>query len=252
MKDSQVSLSIITVVYNSEHLIEATIKSVLAQNFNDYEYIIIDGSSTDNTLNIINKFKDRINLIVSEADSGIYDAMNKGLKLATGDYVYFLNAGDIIYSDTALKIFSDHKSLKYDVIYGSIIHLESKLLIDAKQIDKIIYGMPFCHQAVFIRREVNNKFFFNLNFKIAADYNLFLNIYLLNYNFLITDVVFGEIDTSGISNTSYFKVIGEYLKIIYNSYSGLTKLVNIFRYLYGNKKFLAFIIIKKIVTEIKK
>src|ERR1700761_5559382 len=102
----QPKLSVITVVYNDVSAIEHTMLSVLNQTYANIEYILIDGLSTDGTLNIIKKYQDRIKLI-SEKDEGIYDAMNKGLSMATGDYVLFMNSGDEIYAtDTVAKVFA--------------------------------------------------------------------------------------------------------------------------------------------------
>ena len=97
-------ISIVTVTLNSEKTLERTIKSVLGQNYSDVEYIIIDGGSTDGTLNIIEKYKDKISKVISEKDNGLYDAMNKGIKLSTGDIVGILNSDDFFYNEEVLSI----------------------------------------------------------------------------------------------------------------------------------------------------
>lgn len=94
--------SIITVTYNAEKVLEDTIQSIVTQSYKNVEYIIVDGGSTDGTLTIVNKYKEHIHTIVSEPDKGLYDAMNKGIKLATGDYLCFLNAGDGLHEDDTL------------------------------------------------------------------------------------------------------------------------------------------------------
>ena len=119
-------ISIITVVYNNEKIIRQTIESVLSQKNIDLEYIIIDGASNDNTLNIINEYIDNISLVISEKDKGIYDAMNKGLELATGDIIGILNSDDIFYDEYILSNlhleFLSNSSI--DIIYGNILYVD--------------------------------------------------------------------------------------------------------------------------------
>ena len=113
---NKLKFTIITVSYNAESCIEGTIKSVLIQSYKNIEYIIIDGGSTDNTLKIINKYKKEIDIIVSEPDQGIYDAMNKGLNLAKGHFVNFLNAGDTFYNNEVLSLVSKYSSNRIKII----------------------------------------------------------------------------------------------------------------------------------------
>ena len=121
--------SIITVTYNAEKVLEDTIQSIVTQSYKNVEYIIVDGGSTDGTLSIVNKYKEHIHTLVSEPDKGLYDAMNKGLKLATGDYVWFLNAGDTLYTaDTVQRIVA---SLKKKVSLPDVIYGETRI-VDAE------------------------------------------------------------------------------------------------------------------------
>lgn len=168
-------ISIITIVYNNVRDIEYTISSVLNQSYPDIEYIVIDGASTDGTLDIINRYKDRINTIVSEKDAGIYDAMNKGLALATGDYVLFLNSGDELYDNDTIRCIVE-KGKGADIIYG-----ETKLVDEQRHIiadrrhrapDKFDwqsfrYGMNICHQAIYIKRSITEPY--DLKYHLSAD-----------------------------------------------------------------------------------
>lgn len=170
-----IKISIITIVYNNVRDIEYTISSVLNQSYTEIEYIIIDGCSTDGTLDIINKYKDQITTIVSEKDKGIYDAMNKGLALATGDYVLFLNSGDELYDKDTIRCIVE-KGKGADIIYG-----ETKLIDEQRQIvadrrhsvpDKFDwqsfrYGMNICHQAIYIKRSIAEPY--DLNYHLSAD-----------------------------------------------------------------------------------
>ena len=117
-------ISIITVSYNSAQTIEDTIKSVLAQNFQELEYIIIDGGSKDNTMEIVNKYQDKITKIISEPDKGIYDAMNKGIQLATGDLVGILNSDDFYFDNSVLNTVATCFQKDIDACYGNIEYVD--------------------------------------------------------------------------------------------------------------------------------
>jgi glycosyltransferase involved in cell wall biosynthesis len=181
MSISQKSLfSIVTVVYNSENLIESTIKSVINQNFDKYEYIIIDGKSTDNTLKIVQKYKKNIDLILSEPDRGIYDAMNKSLQYVKGEFVLFLNSGDTLYDINTLKkvaaYYKRDNNLEY--IYGAAEYLYDKYsIIFIPDFNSIRYGISPCHQASYVKTDLLKTLKFNTNYKSAADFDFFLRIY---------------------------------------------------------------------------
>lgn len=177
-------ISIITVSYNSASTIEDTIKSVLAQNYADLEYLIIDGGSKDNTMEIVGKYKDKIAIIISEPDKGIYDAMNKGVKLATGEVVGILNSDDFFQHETVLKEVADaFSSGGFDACYGDIEYVD-RLDTNKKvrfwkageyEKNKLESGWIMPHPAVFIKKETYSRNgLYNLDFPIAADYELLL------------------------------------------------------------------------------
>lgn len=177
-------LSLITISYNSASTIEDTIKSVISQNYADLEYIIVDGGSTDNTLEIISKYKDKIAKIISEPDKGIYDAMNKGIGMATGEVVGIINSDDFYFGNSVLReVVNEFEKSKADAVYGDIVYVDREdtsrhvRYWKAGQYSekKLNYGWIMPHPAVFIKKEVYNKFgLFNLDFKIASDYELLL------------------------------------------------------------------------------
>jgi len=168
-------ISIITIVYNNVRDIEHTILSVLNQTYDNIEYIIIDGASTDGTLDVINKYRGSIDVIVSEKDKGIYDAMNKGLSKATGDYVLFLNSGDELYDNSTIQTVVERGN-NADIIYG-----ETKLVDEERRIvgdrrhkapstfdwKSFRYGMNVCHQAIYIKRNIAEPY--DLQYKLSAD-----------------------------------------------------------------------------------
>lgn len=195
-------ISIITVSYNSSQTIEDTIVSVLAQNYQELEYIIIDGNSTDTTMDIVNKYKDKIHKIISEKDGGIYDAMNKGIKMATGDIVGILNSDDLYKSLTVLKDVVDcFKERNFDACYGNIEYVDR---CDIKKVvrfwrageykkEKLNSGWIMPHPAFFVKKEIYDKYgLFNLGFRIAADYELM-------FRFLLKGIKVGYIDKTLVS-----------------------------------------------------
>jgi glycosyltransferase len=177
-------ISIITVSYNSAKTIEQTIQSVLSQRYPNVEYIIIDGASQDETLSIIEKYRDKISIFISEKDSGIYNAMNKGLKLASGDIIGILNSDDFYSDDEVLsdvvKIFEQSNA---DAVYADLQYVDAnntqKVLRNwksgkYKQGDFLFGWMP-PHPTFFVRKHVYEKYgFFNESLSSAADYELML------------------------------------------------------------------------------
>lgn len=206
-------ISIITVCYNSAGTIEDTIKSIISQNHADLEYIIIDGGSTDNTLEIINKYKDKIAKIISEPDKGIYDAMNKGIGLTTGEVVGIINSDDFYEHYTVLdEVVNCFENSKIDACYGNIKYVD-RLNID-KQVrfwkaghyekKKLNSGWIMPHPAFFIRKEVYNRLgLFNLDFRIAADYELMLRFLKNNIEVQYLDVTLVCMREGGFSGQSF-------------------------------------------------
>lgn len=175
-----IKISVITVVYNNKKTLEETINSVLSQSYKNIEYIIVDGKSTDGTLDIINKYKKNISKFVSEKDNGIYDAMNKGVNMATGDIVYFLNSDDIFYDNNVLEIVvkAFQKNLDYDYIYGGVVSRgifnSGKDNIFLREISNhsIKMGQNIPHQSLFVKRTQFEEIgLFNTNLKVNADYD---------------------------------------------------------------------------------
>ena len=183
MTESAPIFSIITVTYNAESTIEATMRSVKQQTFRPIEHIIIDGASKDNTLYIINKYKDDNTKVISEPDKGLYDAMNKGIRLATGTYLCFLNAGDTFHEqDTLEKMansagLSDNHKLP-EILYGqtAIVDAERHFLRmrhhTAPEVltwKSFQQGMLVCHQAFFVKRTLAEPY--DLQYKYSSDYD---------------------------------------------------------------------------------
>ncbi|MDD6378619.1 MAG: glycosyltransferase family 2 protein [Prevotella sp.] len=172
-------ITVITVCYNCKNDIESTILSVIRQKFHNYEYIIIDGGSNDGTFEIIDKYKDNISTIVSEPDNGIFDAMNKGLRLAHGQWIIFMNAGDYFYSDTTLLKASEYLVDNKYIVYGNTEYRRpnGKKIEEAFPVTYLSKNMPTCHQSFFVRTEKAREIGFQTRYKYSADYNMMYRLY---------------------------------------------------------------------------
>ena len=168
-------ISVITVVYNGEQHIGRTIESVLNQSYSPIEYIIVDGKSTDGTLKVIEGYPDSIR-VISEPDQGLYDAMNKGLEMATGDYIWFLNAGDQIYGADTVERMVEGIEGNPDIIYGGTMIIdEAQNEVGDRRLkppDQLTWksfrqGMVVCHQSLVVKREMAPEY--NLEYHLSAD-----------------------------------------------------------------------------------
>ncbi|MDK2792757.1 MAG: hypothetical protein PWQ25_1620 [Deferribacteres bacterium] len=196
-------ITVITVVYNGEKYLEETIQSVINQTYPNVEYIIIDGGSTDGTLDIIKKYEHAIDYWVSEPDRGIYDAMNKGIDVATGDWINFMNTGDSFFDNVVLeKLFVNNDLEKIDVIYGNhqVIYTNRKRIAKAGNIEDIWKGSQFCHQSSFVSSRVHKVNKYNLCNKIGADFELFYVLYKYKKTFKYMDVIVANYSAGGLSD----------------------------------------------------
>ena len=184
-------ISVITVCYQSESTIRNTIESVLSQTYSDIEYIVVDGSSEDRTASVVAEYADRIAKFVSEPDKGIYDAMNKGIRLATGDIIGILNSDDVFEDKTVLthvaRVF--HKEPDADIVFGDIVISKrddiSKVMRYYRSGHfkswKLRYGWMPPHPATFVKRSAYDKSgLYRLNYRIAADFEMFVRWLLIH------------------------------------------------------------------------
>ena len=231
--------SIITVVKNDEVNIEKTIRSILDQNLKDFEYIIIDGNSNDKTLEIINKYKSKINLIISEEDSGIYYAMNKGAKLSSGEVIVFVNSGDDLKKGalyTIKKKFEEKEDVSF--VFGTVIRNYTKDTVLKYGFDKkkLYFNFDFAtaHSAgFFLKRKIFLKLGqFNTKYKCSADYDLYYKVLIkenLIGNSTNKDEIIGELSAGGFSSkVSFIKHLFEESKIRYDNKQNLLLIMLIF------------------------
>ena len=181
-------VSIITVCLNMAETIEETIRSVLSQDHDDVEYIVIDGGSTDGTLDIIDRYKDQIDIFVTEPDKGLYDAMNKGLRKATGDVVGILNADDIFITNSGISNMLNHMSDDVDLVWGDVVYVDDQGSVvrrwRSSPYDKRSFyrGWMPPHPTMFVRRSLYERYgYLQSDMKIAADYELSLRLLEKNH-----------------------------------------------------------------------
>ncbi|MBR5407641.1 MAG: glycosyltransferase [Lachnospiraceae bacterium] len=219
-----IKISIITVVLNGAKTIERAIKSVIDQHYDNVEYIIIDGGSTDGTVDIIKKYESYITYWISEPDDGIYSAMNKGLKHATGKYVNFLNSDDWFEGDVLGKVADYIEITDADVVYGDynrVLYDGTKIRVDSRPLDYMNVSIPFCHQSVFVRKNLAHDF--DESYKIAADYKMLLDFYNDNRTFCYLPYVISNYKSGGVADKGTYNTFEE-LSII--AAEGLVKSVD--------------------------
>lgn len=215
-------ISIITVSFNSAKTIEKTILSVLEQTYDNIEYIIIDGNSTDDTLSIIKKYENKI-IYISEPDKGLYDAMNKGIIMASGNIIGILNSDDVFYNEGILKgIAGFHKTNMVDASIGNVVqHANGKIIRKYRSEnwipDKLKIGFMPPHPSIFFKKELFEKLgYYRLDFIVGADYELITRFFLKNNltykhsGITTTSMARGGISSSGIQ--SYILISKEIIK----------------------------------------
>lgn len=184
---TEMKISVVTVCFNCRNTIEETIRSVISQDYPNIEYIVIDGGSSDGTLNVVNKYQTKIKTIVSEPDQGIFDAMNKSLKYITGYYVLFLNTGDKLVNSHIVSDIFGKQEYHEDLIYGDV-YIQNELGYLFCKADAIYSKNPtkkelvfksqgFCHQSLFTKTSMLKNIGFNLKYPLGADYDTTAQIY---------------------------------------------------------------------------
>lgn len=226
-------LSVITIVYNNVKDIERSMISVINQTYSNIEYIVIDGASTDGTQGIIQKYKENVSIFISEPDKGIYDAMNKGLALATGDYVLFMNSGDEIYSpDTVARVFAS-SALPADIYYGETeMYNENWESLGQRRHytpDKFTwksfkYGMSISHQAIYVKRELTTPY--DLKYRYSADIDWIIRAAKKAKTIVNTHMYVAKYLVGGISKQKHLESLKERFHIFTKHYGLLPNLIN--------------------------
>lgn len=204
-------ITVVTVVRNAEETIETTLKSVLAQDYPNLEYIVVDGDSKDATPSIIQQYVNQIDKYVSEPDQGIYDAMNKASELASGIWILYMNAGDRFHSSSSLSQLTEALYSDADVIFAGV----AEVLVDSletrmfhrmpRPIENIWYQMPTSHQSILVRLTVQQSYRFDIRYRWCADHDMLARIYRDGGTFINGNVLLCVFDcsSSGIHRNPY-------------------------------------------------
>jgi glycosyltransferase involved in cell wall biosynthesis len=261
-------LSVITVNLNNKEGLKKTIQSVISQSYSDYEYIVIDGNSTDGSVEIIKQFAEKISYWVSEPDKGIYNAMNKGILRAKGNYLLFLNSGDWLINDHILeRVFNEN--FNEDIVYGNIIEIKDNKVIRQKTFpDRLsmfyFYMDSLPHQASFIKRKLFDDSLYNESYRIVSDWDFFIKKIIFEnctYKYLHFDIIYFDIVGQSATNDIHReerslvfdkilpeKIQSDYKMMEYYKNLRLIFFINNYKYGKGLKKWLAYIIVKLIIS----
>jgi glycosyltransferase involved in cell wall biosynthesis len=233
-----VKISIITVVYNGEKFLEETIKSVVAQEYNNYEYIIVDGKSTDGTLDIIKKYENNISKWISEPDNGLYHAMNKSLGLASGEYLLFLNAGDKLDNPNVLSNIFEKKP-EADIIYSDTMVIDQ----EGKQqglLSKLTHnnapknlcwksmqqGMVVCHQSFMVKKDIATPF--DLSYSLSSDIDWVIKCLKKSQSNYYSETIISNFMSGGLSKKHLKKAMKERYHILKKHFGFFLNLYNHF------------------------
>ena len=199
--EKEIKISVITVCFNAEKVIEETMRSVLGQTYQNIEYVIVDGCSEDKTMDIVRSYEfDQRVRVISEPDNGLYDAMNKGSMFASGDYIQFLNAGDLLIDKTVIEQVAGRiKESDADIVYGDIVYRypdqSTNVRVYGQFCSSLFYyllGDCINHQAIFARRECFRKHQFDLTYRICADREWMIRIKKAGYSFKALNMIICE------------------------------------------------------------
>ena len=214
------TVSVITVVFQDPAGLEKTIRSVLEQTYPQLEFIVIDGGSQDATQDVLYRYRDSIDTVVSEADDGIYDAMNKGIALAKGDYAIFMNADDVFASPDVVAQVAPYLDGQTDVVYGHRNYVrKSGSMVQQKshEASYVRFRMPYCHQAAFCRTETLRCWPFNMTYRYSADYNQVAEIFRNGGTFRQVDLTICNYASGGMSESGLRPYL-EVLKIQFDNF----------------------------------
>ena len=198
--NNDIKISVVTVCYNAEKTIEATIKSVLNQSYCNVEYIIIDGGSTDGTIEIIKKYSDKVTYWISEPDNGIYDAMNKGISMALGDFILFIGSDDTIFDcNVLLNVANFIGNNRNSVFYGDVI-LSPKDIRYAGRFSKwTLVQKNICHQAIFYPTDILKNNLYDLRYRSFSDYNENMILWGKGIPYTYMPLIISKFKTGGVS-----------------------------------------------------
>ena len=215
-KGSFGKVTVVTVTYNAIDVVEETILSVLNQTYNDIEYIVVDGLSTDGTMNVVRKYADDIDVIVSEQDEGIYDAMNKAIDIASGEWTIFMNAGDRFYNSEVVQDVFNGAPESAELIYGRHAwkYGDKISIIATRPLSLMWQHISFSHQSLFAKTLLLKEKKFDLSFKIVSDYEFYFSLFMEGRVFYNSDVIVSMVSGGGLSDVSFIRRTYERWRVV--------------------------------------
>jgi len=232
----QPKVSIITVTYNAEKYLEKTIQSIIRQSYTPLEYIIIDGQSKDRTLEIAERYRDHIDLLITEPDKGLYDAMNKGLKFATGEFILFLNAGDLLNSARTLEEAFIEYTPDTDIVYGKTMlideqgntlglrsELTTRKLPENLNWKSLRFGMVVCHQSIFVRKEIAPQYLVD---NLSADIDWVIGSLKKSCKTQFVPIIISRFMIGGVSKQQQKQSLKDRFAVLKNHYGITTTLLS--------------------------
>lgn len=235
---SNPKISVITVCFNAVHTIEKTLQSVIHQTYDPIELIIVDGGSTDGTIDVIKKYEEKISLWKSEPDDGVYDAMNKAVKMAGGDWLFFLNSDDVFYDPEVLNRVAPLLQHPNTIYYGDVIKLPTNERYSGRFSRYKLSGQNICHQSIFYPKIVFDIYQYDTRYKIYADWDL--NIKCMgnpNLRFEYINQVIAYFNIEGLSSSrddhgfkkGFYKNIRRNLGLKYSLYSWIVRRLSMYK-----------------------
>ncbi len=253
---SKFKVTIIVVSLNTKKGFIKTINSIKKQRFKSYEIIIVDGKSIDGTIEEIKKIKNKKTRHIIEKDKGIYDAMNKGIRMSKGNWIIFMNSGDIFYNQNVLKNIFFKKINKYDILYGDTL-INNNLFnyrVKAQNFSKKTVLMPFCHQSSIVKKKLLLKFNFLLKYKISSDFDFFIKSFTSGFSFCNLNMIISKISSKGISDIKRNQVYKENIDIIRANNNKFFLILKLLLYKYFNffKNLIRFVLPNSLILIILK
>ncbi len=203
-------ISIVSVTRNNAEGLRRTLTSIREQSLQSIEVIVIDGNSSDHTPNVLAEFFDVVTIAEQDTGDGIYAAMNQGIQRSSGDWLFFLNSGDVVFDDSLTKCHPHLDNSPPSVIYGSTI-CDGRIKLP-KSLSEFWHGSRFSHQAVFIHQSLIAARGYDISYRICGDYHLFAELYSTGIPFRIVDIVVADIEKGGISSAPTTRKTKEYIR----------------------------------------
>ena len=222
-------VSIIVVSLNTKLFFLETVKSIINQCYKNKEIIIVDGNSVDGTVQEIKKLKNKFSKIIIKKDKGIYDAMNRGIRISSGKWILFLNSGDIFNNRKVLSNIFRNQLFNKDIIFGNTLVKNNNIrrFVEGKNFTKNTIVMPFCHQSTMVKTDILKKNQFSLKYKYSSDFNFFFKCFEKKIKFYKLNQIIAHVRANGVSDKNRQKVYNENIQILKKNNFSFRLIINL-------------------------